>query len=71
MAKKRTAAQKAADKKRAWKMRRRKKYDKKGQKTPKAHTRAKIWVKGHKKKDGTKTKGHFRKNPHHKKRKKC
>ena len=60
----RTKAQKAGDKKRAWKLQRRKKYDKPGQKAPKAGHRGKYWVPGHTKKDGTKVKGHWRISHH-------
>jgi hypothetical protein len=62
----RTKAQKAGDKKRSWKLKRRKKYDKKGQKSPKAGARGKYWVPAYKKADGTRVKGHWRVN-HHKK----
>ncbi|MBU1199592.1 MAG: hypothetical protein KKF46_01585 [Nanoarchaeota archaeon] len=69
MAKARTAAQKKADKTRAWKLKRRKKFNTKGQAKPKAGERSKFWVAGHTKKDGTKTKGHWRKNSNFKKKK--
>jgi len=61
---KRTEAQKAGDKTTAWKLKRRKKYDKKGQVVPKAKDRTKFWVKGHTRVDGSKVKGHWRANHH-------
>ncbi|MFH1591022.1 MAG: hypothetical protein ABIC95_03760 [archaeon] len=61
---KRTAAQKAGDIKTAWKLKRRKKYDKKGQEAPKAKSRTKFWVAGYKKADGSEVKGHWRANHH-------
>jgi hypothetical protein len=60
----RTAAQKAGDSKTAWKLRRRSKYNKKGQVAPKAKDRTKFWVKGYTRADGTKIKGHWRANHH-------
>ena len=72
---KRSAAQKAADKKRSWKMERASVHKKgakrarsnkysKGDTTkkPKGHSRKGEWVGGYSKKDGTKVKGYYRTN---------
>ncbi|MCF7862332.1 hypothetical protein K9M79_08910 [Candidatus Woesearchaeota archaeon] len=64
----RSKVNKRADVTRAWKLKRRKKYDKEGQKAPKATDRTRYWVPGYTKEDGTKVKGHWRANFHaHKK----
>ncbi|MBD3318463.1 hypothetical protein GF342_00985 [Candidatus Woesearchaeota archaeon] len=62
---KRSKANKAADKTRSWKMKRRKKYDKSGQKAPKAGKRSKVWIPAYTRADGTRVKGHWRVNHHH------
>jgi len=67
---KRTAAQIRGAKKTAWKLKRRKKYDKKGEKAPKPEERTKYWVPAYKKADGTRIKGHWRANPNAKKKRK-
>jgi hypothetical protein len=61
---KRTKAQKKGTKTTAWKLRRRKKYDKPGQSKPKAGKRGKYWVPAYTRADGVRVKGHWRVNHH-------
>ncbi len=58
----RSAAERKADVTRSWKLKRRHKYISEGEAKPKANKRARYWVAGYSKADGTYVKGHWRAN---------